>query len=41
MGVISVLAPLPVPLLLASGGSRCAGYLAGSAHRIRKEMESS
>lgn len=41
MGVISVLAPLPVPLLVAGGGNRCAGYLAGSAHRRRKETESS
>lgn len=41
MGVISVLAPLPVPLLLTSGGNRCAGYLAGSEHSRRKEMESS
>lgn len=41
MGVISVLASLPVPLLLAGGGNRCAGYLAGNAHSRRKEMESS
>lgn len=41
MGVISALAPLPVPLLLAGGGNRCAGYLAGSAHSRKKEMKSS
>lgn len=32
IGVTSSLAPLPVLLLLAGAGSRCAGYLAGTQH---------